>query len=309
MRMPKLLSALFAVSTASFTAQAACFDPALLKGAEVVALGAYEGGTEVAFSFGDEPHATTTIMVGANKNGAPLLLVLTAYDPVIWNLKAVPAGRIKGILVYGYHEQDVTGLTAPVPVQFSTREHTSAECGKPVYAYKGGSDLERLDGRVEMLFGKRIRRFHGAYGPESLHADLQNARRLTPMTQLSGKTLSSSPLSRSAIPPGDAGLRVLMATGAIRPARQADINRWNAAATAASSTGHLAPVENEYLRLEDTYVVTRKIQIPAGMYGANSASFIIPQGIAMPTDNGSHNSYWYADGTCAGPPDCSRRRR
>ena len=50
------------------------------------------------------------------------------------------------------------------------------------------------------------------------------------------------------------------------------------------------------------YVVTRPFVVPKGMYGAHSAVFLVEAGVPLPTDTGSHNTYYLlADGSCRGP--------
>ena len=55
------------------------------------------------------------------------------------------------------------------------------------------------------------------------------------------------------------------------------------------------------MHLGSTYVALRPLTIPDGMHGGKSRSFIIPAGVARPTDPNSHNSYYtMADGGCDG---------
>jgi hypothetical protein len=99
----------------------------------------------------------------------------------------------------------------------------------------------------------------------------------------------------------DDGLRQLIDDGDIRPATQADVNAWQTAASRRLQTGNLAPYRSKDLYLESTYVVLRDIQLPPNMYGAHSRSFIIPAGVPLPKDPGSHNSYYLlGSGTCIG---------
>ena len=49
----------------------------------------------------------------------------------------------------------------------------------------------------------------------------------------------------------------------------------------------------------DSFVVLRAIEIPRSMHGAHSAAFLIPEGVPMPKDPGSHNAYHLLkDGSC-----------
>jgi hypothetical protein len=95
--------------------------------------------------------------------------------------------------------------------------------------------------------------------------------------------------------PGELGLQQLINAGAIRPAAEQDHLAWLAAASAAGN--HAASGPSASL----LFVVLKPIVAPADMYGAHSRDFIVPHGVPMPIDNGSHNTYYFiANGTCMG---------
>ena len=95
----------------------------------------------------------------------------------------------------------------------------------------------------------------------------------------------------------------MVASGAIRPARQRDIEEWIRVA-------RLTEEERRNLSLyaDMTYVVLKPIRLPGHMYGAHSREFIVPAGVLLP-ENGkpSHNGFYFMEsGTCIGGPSaCS----
>lgn len=96
--------------------------------------------------------------------------------------------------------------------------------------------------------------------------------------------------------PRELGLQQLVNAGAIRPSTQRDVLAWFATASAAGTD-----VSNGGFFGYDTYVVLKPIAAPAEMYGAHSREFIVPNGVPMPIDGGSHNTYYLmASGTCMG---------
>lgn len=100
----------------------------------------------------------------------------------------------------------------------------------------------------------------------------------------------------------DTFMDIMAAKGDIRPANANDLAQWNAVMTNNSYAGHLAQYNTENMYVERTYVVLKAISIPGGMYGAHSRDFIVPDGVAVPRDYGSHNSYYFMkDGTITGP--------
>ena len=277
-----------------------CFERSQLAGTRVALLGAYEGGTPLPSHFAGDSHAAKMILVAAERDGPPLLLVLSAYDPVVWDFAAFPAERLRGVLVYGYHPQGVAHLPPTIPVRFSTHDLPSAACGRPGYAYQGGPDLDRLVVTIEQAVGRAPESFYGAYEASGLHVERGPVGLRSDRLDL-GQTRLSAPLDRDDVPPGEEGIRHLIETGAIRPAGPQDVEAYNRAAGRRSRSSHLAPYRTEGLDTVRTFVVLRRITAPAGMYGAHSASFIVPSGVAPPRARGSHNSYYLVEsGTCLG---------
>ncbi|MCX8476841.1 MAG: hypothetical protein MT490_13700 [Sphingomonas sp.] len=280
-----------------------CLPTRTVAGAKIIALGAYEGSQSTDLVIGGTPHETGVIAVTGSASGPPVVLILSAYEATIWDLRRFPHRRLRAILAYGYYDQAVAGVPGAIPVRFQSRGQTGA-CGRATYAYKGGRELERLAAAVMEATGRRIDDFQGGYGPSSFDIDRRAAG--APVTALdSGELRSAVAIRRDRVRPGAAGIAQLIAEGTIRPAAKTDLERLSAALTRTSPTGYLAPVHPEHLGPR-TYVVLRPTLIPRGMYGGRSATFLLSPGIAWPTDPGSHNTYYsLADGKCRGP-GCER---
>lgn len=123
---------------------------ALAEAAVIEAVGVYEG------SGGQHGHGrtrlpgTVDVMV---KAGPPVILVLTAYEPVIWKIQPERGARVLAVIHGGYHQGIVQGVG-------STHTH---ELGR-VYTYQRQSaQFSELDNTVHSLTGKRIARFQGRY--------------------------------------------------------------------------------------------------------------------------------------------------
>jgi hypothetical protein len=278
-----------------------CLPKKMTDGAQVVALGAYEGQL-TSFSFEGENDAAGTIAVHGESRGPALVLVLSSYDPVIWDFSRFPIHRLRAILAYGYHSQAVASVPKRIPVRFITRQTAPVGCGKPVAVHEGGPKLDQLDGQVRYGIGQGISAFHGGYAPAALHVEGSGIRPGKRSDLRLSEIRGSANLVVMDVPAREPGLVELVRRGAIRQATESDVQAWNAAATQASPTGHLAPVRAERLLAQRSYVVLRATSLPMGMYGGHSRAFIIPTGVPMPTDPGSHNSfYMIASGSCTGP--------
>ena len=277
-----------------------CFDVPIIRGAEIVGLGAYEGTEDPTLSIQGEDHPVGRISVQADPGGNPALLVLSAYDPVVWDFAGFPRNRLRGVLVYGYSSQAVANLPHDVPIRFATRSQGTGPCGSYVHAYEAGDDLEKLDSQVKSVLGVQMSRFYGAYRPQALNVD-GGPTRPTAAPSIRKTSLVGALMQMTGLPSGETGLRALIDQGYIRPATQADVNAWNAAAASQYSTSRLVPYRSERLGVRDSFVVLRKTSLPRGMYGAHSRDFIIPSGVPLPQDPGSHNTYYLmASGTCTG---------
>jgi hypothetical protein len=86
-----------------------------------------------------------------------VVLVLTSYEPVNWNVEADPGARISAVLLGGYNPSQVSG----------TRGVPQIDIGR-VYAYQQGADgYGALEAAVARRTGKRIKTFQGRYSGES----------------------------------------------------------------------------------------------------------------------------------------------
>ena len=271
----------------------------MATGAQIVAVGTYQGGLLLDGQVDRKGHEIRSVALHASPKGRPLFLVLSAYDPVVWDLRGVPKQRLRAVHVSGYHVQSVRGA-GDRPVQITTYPTTDSACGSSyTYAYRGGPKLERLDRSIRRLAGRGIDRFTGDYAHKRVALDGPSVRPRPPLPP-PPRTRVLTGRQGSAPGEGEAGLRALLAQGAIRKATHADVAALNRALTRRSPTGHLAPVRAA-VYLSDAYVILRPITVPTDMHGAHSAYFLIPGGVPMPSDPGSHNSYWViATGECRG---------
>ncbi|MFT4025621.1 MAG: hypothetical protein QM676_02280 [Novosphingobium sp.] len=280
---------------------------ARVQGTPVAAFGVYEGRQTIQAVVGTSPHETYVIPVTGPRQGPPRVLWLMSYEAVVWDFSLAPVNRIEAVILSGYYDQAAMNLPAHIPVRFSSYQNPGA-CGRLGYAYKGGRELEAAVERLSAATGLSVESFSGSYAVPGV----QFGAVLSPLAAVpevrAGPLRSAVSVLPDALPAREAGLAQLIEQGKLRHATQTDVDRWNAAATARLATGRLAPFTSSYLSASRSYVILAPIQIPRGMYGAHSATFIVPAGVPSPRDPGSHNTYFrLADGTCSGSsPDCTR---
>ncbi len=279
---------------------------ALAGDTPVAAFGAYEGRQMTRTIIGKTPHETYIVPVTGPRAGPRRVLWLSAYEAVIWDFSLAPTNRIDAVVLSGYYDQAVMNLPAKIPVRFSSRS-SEGPCGQIGYAYKGGPGLEKAALQFQQATSLAMGSFAGTYAVGALRLDAV----LTPLAEVPqvrpGAIRSATTVATDTVAPREAGIAQLIAEGKLRPATRADVDWWNAAATARLETGRLASYRSEYLSANASYVVLKPMRIPRGMYGAHSSGFLIMPGVPDPVDPGSHNTYYrMADGTCRGTsPDCS----
>ncbi|MGH8054672.1 MAG: hypothetical protein ACREP4_12220 [Stenotrophomonas sp.] len=123
----------------------------LARTAMIEAIGVYEAGNAVQVA--GTQGRTGSVQVSVRRGSKPIVLVLSAYEPVNWMLTVEPGANLAAVLVGGYHQGQVFGAgRAPV-----------RQLGR-TYAYKrGGSEYSALNTEVQRMTGKPIDAFQGRY--------------------------------------------------------------------------------------------------------------------------------------------------
>lgn len=124
---------------------------ALARAARIESIGVYQGAGESTRSV--TGRAAKTVEVLVRHTASPIVLVLSAYEPVQWRLRLAAGARLNAVLVSGYYPSQVTGAG-------SARVLTIGSA----YAYKPGSvEYAALNREVLQSTGRTIDAFQGSY--------------------------------------------------------------------------------------------------------------------------------------------------
>lgn len=139
---------------------------------EVRVVGVYEGAYPPGVGHGGGVHPTGTVTLKVGPVKKPVVLVLTAYEPVVWKIDAAKGAVVK-VITSGYHRQTVEGVGQQVPV---TRLAFKDGDKDYFFAYRKGGEgpnardqaeaersYDRLVRRVKELTGQEVKGFQGAY--------------------------------------------------------------------------------------------------------------------------------------------------
>ena len=273
--------------------------------ATVQAVGLYEGGldTDVQLDPSSETRAADVVV---NLPGQDVVLVLMAYDPVLWTVKRTPGTRLAAVIVGGYYAQGVLGVERALPLAVTTHQGPRKDCGGAFYAYEAGPSLLAADQRVHDIVGRAIDRLWSSYSGSLIHVGRPPAAGTALIAAPDYRPEDYTDLPR--FPSGQRGLDALLAQGLLRRATVQDLDAWVEAASAPYRRFDPGLRVDRPTGASGIYVVQGPMRFPTGLYGAHSASFLLPAGLPMPTGNPGHSSvYLIEDGGCRGP-SCPQHR-
>lgn len=262
----------------------------------VLAAGAYSG-KRLNFPIDDSGNQAGRFDVAVNHPQQPVVLMLGGYDPAVWHVGWTPGTRIVAVLVGGYHAQFVTGLPKDVPVLVSTYDNRGP-CG---YFYVSAENARTLNPIARKAFNRNVDMMYLATkGKVVVGEPLQGQ---TLVTDASAREDTAFQIADSQAG-GEAGLDYAVAQGWLREARQSDMDAW-LSAYARLETSDVPPIAGGRpagrMRSHNAYVVLKAFRLPPGLYGAHSATFIVPKGVARPTGELGHSTlYDYNTMTCKG---------
>ena len=276
-------------------------DLQLPAGLKVYAAGAYSG-RKLEFQIDQSGHVATQFDVAVNSSDNPVALLLGAYEPTIWNIGWSSGTNIVAVLVSGYHRQIASGLSSGVPIINSTRQN-GAGCG---YFYIGNSPNRSLNPISRRLFEKPVDLVY----PGDREGRIVIGDALTEGTRLVTSADSSPESFRDESAPvaGLAGLADAVEKGLLRLATTADVDAWLVARALRMPNSDVPPIAGQRMATHDlplsrnAYVVLEEFTYPAGLFGANSATFFIPGDVSTPKGNRGHSTlYVFKTFQCFGP--------
>lgn len=260
----------------------------------VMAVGTSEGTEPTDRQIGGRAAQIADVYV--NEPNRPILLVLSAYDPVLWRIGKSTDTEIVGVLVSGYYGQDVVGLADDTP-SFITSHEDPGNFEPAFYFDETSPELLEASKIVEELTGRAIGSFVGDAVDDTYFVG-------EPGPEANSSKDDEPEFAQYVDPdlePNDPAIRKFVSEGKLRLATVEDIQAW-----LDKHNERYAALGTELKTLEypnpETYVVLDEIELPYKLAGANAVSFIVPEDLPGPTGPEGHNSYyWMWDGSRTGP--------
>lgn len=264
----------------------------------IYAGGAYSG-EKTNHQIDQSGHQATQFDVFVNSPEHPVALILGAYEPSIWNISWTKETYIKAVVVTGYHRQAVAGLPNNVPILNSSYDNRGA-CG---YMYVSDKNLKKINPLANKVFGKNVAMVYYAekgkivFGEPVHSSDTLYTSKDNPPHSFFD---TSKPLA------GQAGLHDFVSKHILRRSTANDLERWAKLKeqaykkTLKAKNEELPPVANaknpqtlfspQYVH--NGYVILKKMTIPAGLYGAHSATFFLEEGVPYPDGDLGHSTLY-----------------
>lgn len=128
---------------------------------ELHLVGVYEARSDHRGGY----HPTGTIDIKIERQERPIILALSSYEPVQWNLVLEPEVNLEKVIINGYHDQKISGISG-IPIQEFSYQQTGKYLGKFAYRWdklSPNSDTLSLVNKLEQFTNTNLTSFQGCY--------------------------------------------------------------------------------------------------------------------------------------------------
>lgn len=275
------------------------------KNMVVYATGAY-GGKRTDIQIDQSGHQATKFDIVVNSPKKPIALILASYEPSIWNIKWTKGTHIKAIYVSGYYRQIILGVPKKIPLINSTYKNRG-KCG---YFYISNKTARKINSISRRIFNRNVTLVYISKRDGKVHL----GEKLSPNTKLysSKERKLSNYIDKTKPLAGEAGLKELVKKGFLRRYTKKELLKWASLQEKLYKKSHnektLPKIINGNMKKSfipsvvlNGYTILKKITIPAGLYGANAATFFLPKGVPFPEGDLGHSTlYDFNTGKCYG---------
>jgi len=310
--MKSFLPALACFAAAAFSSAAAAqrictLVPWLPSDYDVLQVGAREGSAPWTpeVELDDSGYVVKRADIVVSHPAKPVVLVMSALEPVVWNISWEQGTRIVGAFVSGEGGQAVLGLPRWIPLLVTSRKgRNQAKPSCPVIDVTVQPKTLKSE-LIEKIAGKSPQAFYPVSPKGPTWIGERKSGPSTPPLSSKDYTIAEFALQRAPgeLPMGRRGIDVLVKQGAIRPATRKDVMEMEGlTAKAQALVRSVEGAESVYVP-DNLMVILKPIKLPDGLYGAHSMTFIVARGAPFPSGPEGHNTFYVMD---AGPKDRCR---
>lgn len=261
-------------------------------------------GRPLSVQIDGSGHKATQFDVVVNSPKKPVVLLLGAYEPSIWNVSWTVGTKILAVLASGYHRQAVVGLPEQTPVVVSTHDNF----GPCRFGYIDNRRHNRTSDRFDPSRALRpaLQKSFGKMEDGLYFAD-ENGKVLVGDPLVEGARLTSSRVimpeqlyGKKAPLAGEEGLQDAITKGLIRLASEEDKKNWTRRRAAIAPPRKPSqpwldgsvPIESR-----ESYVILKPFRIPDGV---SFGVFFLSEAVPFPEGNINGVLYDFNDMSCHG---------
>ena len=136
------------------------FESNIDQSSQLLIIGLYETRSDSSFNYHPQGVANVNINYGGNK---PITLVVSSYEPKLWNFNVENNVNVSQIILNGYYGQESAGIDGSLIDNRSGTGNYLAACGYSLPYNGGGCDTNYFIDQVENYTGLSLNAFAGAY--------------------------------------------------------------------------------------------------------------------------------------------------
>ncbi|NES75587.1 MULTISPECIES: hypothetical protein [Okeania] len=110
-------------------------------------------------------HPTGTINVKIERKNQPVILALSSYEPVHWNVSLGKEVKLEKVIINGYHDQEISGISG-IPIEEFSYQGTGSYIGEFAYQwdkFHHHPSTASLVTKLEQITNTNLTSFQGCY--------------------------------------------------------------------------------------------------------------------------------------------------
>lgn len=277
---------------------------------DVYALASYESSNPINVVIDEKGNRNGSNDVIVNAKNKPVILVLSAYEPVAWKIKQTAGTKIAGVILGGYYKQAILGIPKSVPIlNYSSNQNT---CGNLYLSDRiDGNQLAAFD-KIKNAAGKKPDSFKYQYngGPFFVGQPVGGNDKLISSDdyKLSDYQVDLDAVSgnipqnvRTSTNWKEDATVYLVSNNYLRQATALDIKAWEDKAKEPyikkmGDAARQMQIEHE-MGVGFTYIVQKTFSIPDDFCYGHYINFLIPPGINPPENKQNCGFFFMKDGS------------
>lgn len=277
---------------------------------DVYAVASYEGLNPISTVIDKNGNKNASNDVIVNVKNKPIILVLTSYEPVVWKIKITAKTKIAGVILGGYYNQAILGISKSIPVLNYT--YTQNNCGHFYLSDRLDSEQVASIEKIQEITGKKPADIKYQYnggtffvGDPVGHTDnlVYSSDYKLSDYQVNLNTISGSvPTNvRSSSNWKEDATVYFVTHNYLKQATIIDIQNWENKARvpylkSIGSSANQMQIQHD-MSPDHTYVVQKSFKIPDDFCYGHFINFIIPNGVQAPENKQNCGFYFLKDGS------------